>query len=81
MKLLKNYDLCNSMTDERLTGLACTSISPQVEIEMKEVGLYRFVALPMKVQTQSKQGRHNVTTMVIGPLNDHTYCARSAFIR
>jgi len=48
MKLLKTY-LRNSMTDDRLTGLALMYIHPEVEIDNANV-IRRFTATPAKAE-------------------------------
>ena len=48
MKLLKNY-LRNTMTDDRLTGLALMYIHPEVDIDVGSV-IRRFMAMPAKAK-------------------------------
>jgi len=55
IKLLKTY-LRNSMTDDRLMGLALMNIHPEVDIDIASV-IHRFMAMPAK----SEAMRHAVT--------------------
>ena len=48
MKLLKNY-LRNTMTDDRLTGLALMYVHPEVDIDVGNV-IRRFMAMPAKAR-------------------------------
>jgi len=53
MKLLKSY-LRNTMTDERLTGLALMYIHPDVDIDVGNV-IQRFMAMPAKARPAQQQ--------------------------
>lgn len=55
LKLLKNY-LRNSMSDDRLTGLALMYIHPDIDIDVSDV-VRRFMTMPAKIKPSSTKKR------------------------
>ena len=64
MKLLKTY-VRNTMTDDRLTGLALMYIHPEVEIDVANV-IRRFMAMPAKT-TAARQAATDDTAANTAP--------------